>query len=66
MTPIQYYIISAADAKRLGVAEYRQGNAEQGYLVHSGDFICATDDFLERAQPVSESEAREFIKTLKK
>lgn len=61
---IQYYIISSDDAKRLGVTEYRQGNSVKGYLVHSGDFICATDDFLERAQLVTESEAKEFIKSL--
>lgn len=65
MKAIQYYIISHTDACRLGVSQYRQGNPDVGYVVHSGDFACATEDFLERAQLVSEQEALDFIKTLK-
>lgn len=66
MKAIQYYIVSHDDAMRLGVTDFRQGTPKDGYLVHSGDFACATADFLERAIPVSEKEALEFIKTLKK
>ncbi len=66
MSKIQYYIITAEDAKRIGVTEYRQGNEKDGYLVHGGDFLCATDDFMERALPVSETEAKEFVKSLKR
>ena len=66
MKAIQYYIISHTDACRLGVTQYRQGNPQAGYVVHSGDFACATEDFLERAQPVSEKEALDFIKALEK
>jgi hypothetical protein len=65
MKAIQYYVISHDDALSLGVTEFRQGTAKEGYLVHSGDFACATADFLERAIKVSEQEALEFIKSLK-
>lgn len=61
---MKYYIISAKDAIRLGCAAFRQGNAEKGYLVNSNDFICATEDFLERATEVSPAEAKNFIKSL--
>ncbi|MBQ7685440.1 MAG: hypothetical protein IJT48_13245 [Bacteroidaceae bacterium] len=64
MSKLKYYIISADDARRLGVAGYREGNSEDGYLVHSDDFACATGDFLERALPVTEAEAVEFVKSL--
>lgn len=64
MNKLQYYIISADDARRLGVAGYREGNQKDGYLVHSGDFACATEDFLLRALPVTETEAVEFVKSL--
>lgn len=64
MKAIQYYIVSHDDALRLGVTGYRQGTPRDGYLVHSGDFACATEDFLERALPVSEKEAMDFINTL--
>jgi len=46
------------------VTAYRQGNEKDGYLVHSGDFVCATEDFLERAIEVTENEAVEFVKSL--
>lgn len=62
---IQYYIISHEDAVRLGVTDYRQGSPLKGYVVHGGDFLCATEDFLERATPISEHEAVEFVKSLK-
>ncbi|MBQ8453295.1 MAG: hypothetical protein IJ539_05890 [Prevotella sp.] len=62
---LKYYIISADDARRLGVTAYRQGNARKGYMVHSGDFACATEDFMERALEVTEKEAVEFVKALK-
>lgn len=61
---LKYYIVSADDARRLGVTAYRQGNEKDGYLVHSGDFVCATEDFLERAIEVTENEAVEFVKSL--
>lgn len=61
---LKYYIISADDARRLGVTDYREGNSKDGYLVHSGDFACATEDFLERALEVTEKEAVEFVKSL--
>ena len=64
MSKLQYYIISADDARRLGVTAYREGNATDGYLVHTGDFACATQDFMERALPVTENEAVEFVKSL--
>ena len=64
MSKLHYYIISAADAHRLGVTAFREGNEKDGYLVHTGDFACATDDFLERALPVTETEAVEFVKSL--
>ncbi len=66
MKPIQYYIISHEDALRLGVTSYRQGSPKDGYVVHGGDFVCATQDFLDRAKPVSEQEALNFIKSLEK
>ena len=65
MSKLKYYIISADDARRLGVTGYRQGNAKEGYLVHAGDFACATEDFLERALEVKEKEAVEFVKSLR-
>ena len=65
MNALKYYIISHRDAARLGLTGYRQGTPEKGYVVHSGDFVGATEDFLERAQLVSEQEALNFIKTLK-
>lgn len=65
MKPIQYYIISHDDAVRIGVAQYRQGTPTKGYLVHGGDFACATQDFLDRAIAVSEKEATDFINTLR-
>jgi hypothetical protein len=61
---LKYYIISADDAHRLGVTAYREGNSKDGYLVHSGDFACATEDFMERALEVNEKEAVEFVKSL--
>lgn len=64
MKPIQYYIVSYDDALRLGVTQYRQGSPKDGYVVHGGDFACATQDFLDRAIAVSEKEALEFIKAL--
>lgn len=64
MNILKYYIISAADAHRLGVTSFRQGNERKGYLVHSDDFIGATEDFLQRARLVTEQEAVEFIKSL--
>ena len=66
MSKLQYYIINASDAHRLGVTAYREGNTTDGYLVHSDDFVCATDDFLERALPVTDKEAVEFVKSLQK
>lgn len=63
---IQYYIISYDDAKRLGVLGYRQGNAEDGYLVNRGDMSCATQDFFDRAREVSEKEAKDFILKIRK
>jgi hypothetical protein len=64
MSKLKYYIISADDARRLGVTAYREGNSKDGYLVHTGDFACATEDFLERALEVTEKEAVEFVKSL--
>lgn len=64
MKAIQYYIVSHDDALHLGVTQYRQGTPDEGYLVHSGDFACATEDFMERALPVSEKEAMDFINSL--
>ena len=61
---LKYYIISADDARRLGVTDYREGNSIDGYLVDSGDFGCASEDFLERALEVTEKEAVEFVKSL--
>ena len=65
MSKLKYYIISADDAQRLGVTSYREGNSEDGYLVHSGDFACATEDFLERAIEVTEKEGMDFVKSLR-
>ena len=53
MNMLKYYIVSADDAHRLGVADYRQGNSKKGYLVNSDDFVCATEDFMERAMEVA-------------
>lgn len=64
MSKLKYFIISIKDAQRLGVTGYREGNEAKGYLVHSDDFVCATTDFLERAHPVTEKEAVEFVKSL--
>ena len=64
MNAIQYYIISYDDALRLGVTQYRQGSQKDGYLVNSGDFACATEDFWERAIAVSEKEVEEFVKSI--
>ena len=62
---LKYYIISAEDARRIGVTAFRQGSSRDGYLVHSDDFACATADFRERAQEVTENEALEFINSLR-
>ena len=64
MSKLKYYIISHDDAVRIGVTQYRRGTPQDGYVVHSGDFACATEDFLERAVEVTEEEASEFIKSL--
>lgn len=66
MSRLKYYIISAEDARRLGVTAYREGNATDGYLVHAGDLSCATRDFYDRAIEVTEKEAVEFVKSLEK
>ena len=66
MSKLKYYIISHDDALRLGVAQYRQGTPQDGYVVHSDDCACATADFLERAVEVTEKEAVEFVKSLRK
>ena len=34
-----YYIIPAAIAKKLAIAEYRYGNETDGYLVNCGDLV---------------------------
>ncbi len=65
MSKLQYYIISADDARRLGVTDFREGNEKDGYLVHTGDFACATQDFYERAMEVTEKEAVDFVKSLR-
>ena len=64
MNMLKYYIVSADDAHRLGVSDYRQGNSKKGYLVNSDDFVCATEDFMERAMEVTENDAIEFVKSL--
>jgi hypothetical protein len=64
MKAIQYYIIGYEDARRLGVTQYRIGTPRDGYVVHGGDFAGATDDFMERAVPVTREEALDFIKGL--
>lgn len=64
MSRLKYYIIGSDDAHRLGVTGFRQGNARDGYLVHSDDFACATQDFMQRAIEVTEKEAVEFVKSL--
>ena len=53
MNILKYYIVSADDAHRLGVTDYRQGNSKKGYLVNSDDFVCATEDFMERAMEIT-------------
>ena len=63
---LKYYIIGADDARRLGVTLFRLGNDKDGYLVHSDDLACATTDFLERATEVTETEAEEFAKLIRK
>lgn len=66
MSKLNYYIIDAADAHRLGVTAYREGNTKEGYLVHEGDFAANTSYIKQRALPVTEKEAVEFVKSLKK
>lgn len=63
---LKYYIIGADDARRLGVVQFRLGNDKDGYLVHTDDMACATADFRERATEVTEKEAEEFAKLIRK
>lgn len=62
---MMYWIISKDDARRLNVTAFRHGG-ENGYVVTSGDLASAPRSVREAAQPVTEREALEFIKTLKK
>lgn len=60
----KYYIISYEDARQMGVTEFRLGSPEKGYIVNSGDFGVVNGEIQERAQEVSEKEAKEFIEKL--
>lgn len=59
-----YYIISAQDARFLGVTEYRRGNTEVGFLVHGGDLETAPEQIKAAAREVTENEALKFIEGL--
>lgn len=59
-----YFIISSEDAWLLSLAQFRKGNSEKGYVVHSGDLVSAPRDIRNRAREVTEQEALEFIKQL--
>ncbi len=61
---VPYYIISSEDAHAIGVASFRRGNLHDGYVVTVGDLVTASQEIKDRARPVSEQEAKEFIKKL--
>jgi len=60
----KYYIISAAQAGKLGLTAIRKGNHEKGYLVNGGDLLIAPEQIKEAAEEVSSKEARNFISEL--
>lgn len=62
----KYYIISADDARLIGVAEYRYGSEEEGFVVNGGDLETAPQGVKSNARLVTESEALEFVSNLKK
>ena len=62
----KYYIISADDARLIGVTEFRNGNEEKGYVVNGGDIEKAPRNVKRKARLVSENEALDFVSNLKK
>ncbi len=65
---MKYYIIPSAMAEQLSLTEYRHGDQERGYLVHSGDLVNYGLENAERdgATEVSLADARNFVKHLNK
>lgn len=63
---MKYYLISARDASRLEVTDFRQGNNEVGYIVTSGDLVTATEDILSAAKELTADEAKTLINKIVK
>ncbi len=59
----RYYIISAAQAGKLGLTAIRKGNHEKGYLVNGGDLLNS-QQVRDEAVEVSITEAQNFIAEL--
>lgn len=64
---MQYYLIPAELAERLGLTSFRRGNSN-GYVVTSGDLspYGISKAVAEGAQPLTEDEAKEYIKNISK
>jgi len=62
----KYYIISADNARTLGVTSFRNGSEEKGYLVNDSDVEYAPGNIRREAREVSVQEAKEFVKNLLK
>lgn len=63
---MKYYLISAQDASRLEVTDFRQGNNEIGYIVTPGDLVSATEDILSAAKELTADEAKTIINKIVK
>ena len=63
---MKYYLISARDASRLEVTDFRQGNNEVGYIVTPGDLASATEDILSAAKELTADEAKTLINKIVK
>lgn len=59
----RYYIISAAQAGKLGLTAIRKGNHEKGFLVNGGDLLTSPQ-VRDEAVEVSITEAQNFIAEL--
>ena len=64
---MQYYLIPAALAERLGITSFRRGNAS-GYVVTSGDLVPygISEAVAGGAQLLTEEEAKKYIRNINK
>ncbi|SDZ94959.1 hypothetical protein SAMN05216455_10235 [Segatella bryantii] len=64
---MQYYLIPAELAECLGLTSFRRGNTN-GYVVTSGDLAPygISEALADGAQPLTEDEAKEYIKNINK